>query len=89
MIGAWRLKSIRGSTDLYTRVCADIYVDSETGEDYVRGEYELFECGAEKKPLPELVENTGKFKFMYHDKSAQWTAEDSLREIMVQGFLNN
>ena len=89
MIGAWQLKSLAGPVELYTRIYADVYVNNETQEDYVRGDYKLFECGTEKLPLPELIENTGKFKFLRHDNSAPWTAADSLREIMVQGFFNN
>lgn len=89
MTGAWQLKDLKGPVDLYTRVCADFYVNNETGSEYVRGEYKLFECGVEKLPLPELIESTGKFKFLVKEQSASWTASDSLREIMVQGFFNN
>lgn len=88
MRGAWQLKGMEGPVDLYTDICADIYVNCETDEEYVRGERKLFECGVEKTPLPELVENTGKFKFLVKNASAPWTATDSLREIMVQGLLN-
>ena len=89
MRGAWQLKDLKGPVDLYTDVCADIYVNAETGDEYLRGERKLFECGAEKIPLPELIEATGKFKFLIKDQSAPWTAADSLREIMVQGLMNN
>lgn len=89
MIGAWQLKALTGPVDLYTRVCADIYVNTETGDEYIRGDYQLFECGTDKIPLPELVESTGKFKFLLREQSSLWTDSDSLREIMVQGFFNN
>ena len=89
MRGAWQLKDLKGSVELYTDICADIYVDTETGKEYIRGERKLFECGVEKIPLPELVESTGKFKFLIKNQSAPWTATDSLREIMVQSFFNN
>lgn len=89
MRGAWQLKNLKGPVDLYTNICADIYINCETDEEYVRGERKLFECGVDKVPLPELVENTGKFKFMVKGATAPWTAEDSLREIMVQNLLNN
>lgn len=87
MRGAWQLKDMRGPVELYTDVCADIYVDTETNEEYVRGDRKLFECGADKIPLPELIEHTGKFKFLLREPKASWTAEDSLREIMVRGLL--
>lgn len=89
MRGAWQLKSLKGPVELYTDVCADIYVNFETNEEYIRGEYKLFECGTEKIPLPELIENTGKFKFLFRDNVGpfNWTTQDSLREIMVQGLL--
>ena len=86
MRGAWQLKDLKGPVDLYTNECADIYVDTETGAEYVRGERKLFECGTEQLPYPELVEHTGKFKLFVRDQSASWTAADSLREIMVQGM---
>lgn len=89
MRSAWQLKDLRGPVELYTDVCADVYVDTETGNEYVRGERKLFECGDAKVPLPELVESTGKFKFLIKDQNASWTDSDSLREIMVQGFFNN
>ena len=89
MRGAWQLKDLKGPVELYTDVYADVYVNNETGEEYIRGERKLFECGVEKLPLPELIESTGKFKFLIKDQSAPWTAADSLREIMVQGFFNN
>lgn len=86
MRGAWQLKTLAGPVELYTDVCADVYVDTTTGEEYVRGERKLFECGSEKVPLPQLVEQTGRFKFLMRTQDAPWTAEDSLREIMVQNF---
>ena len=46
MRGAWQLKSLKGPTELYTNVCADIYVDTETNKEYTRGERKLFECSA-------------------------------------------
>ena len=87
MRGAWQLRGFNGPVELYTDVCADIYVNCETNEEYLRGERKLFECGAEQVPLPELIENTGKYKFLLKGSSSPWSAEDSLREIMVQGFL--
>lgn len=89
MRGAWQLKDLKGPVELYTDVFADIYVDCTTGKEYVRGERKLFECGVEKIPLPELVENTGNFKFLLNDNNAplNWSAQDSLKEIMVQGLL--
>lgn len=89
MRGAWQLKDLRGPVELYTDVYADIYVNCETNEEYLRGERKLFECGVDKIPLPELIEHTGKFKFLIKEQSAPWTAADSLREIMVQGLLSN
>lgn len=89
MRGAWQLKSLKGPVELYTNECADVYVDTETGEEYVRGERILFECGVEKVPYPELVEHTGHFKLLIREANAPWTAADSLREIMVQGLLKN
>ena len=89
MRGAWQLKDLRGPVDLYTDVYADIYVNDDTGEEYTRGDRVLFECGTEKLPLPELVESTGKFKFLLREPASMWSAEDSLREVMVQGLLNN
>lgn len=87
MRGAWQLKDLKGPVDLYTNECADIYVDTETGAEYIRGERKLFECGAEQLPYPELVERTGKFKLFIREQKTPWTAADSLREIMVQGIL--
>lgn len=89
MRGAWQLKDLRGPVELYTDVFADVYVNCETNEEYLRGERKLFECGVDKIPLPELIEHTGKFKFLLRERSAPWTPEDSLREIMVQGLLSN
>lgn len=89
MRGAWQLKDLKGPVDLYTDIYADIYINTETGEEYLRGERKLFECGKERIPLPELVETTGKFKFMHKDTGSPWTAADSLREIMVQGMFKN
>lgn len=86
MRGAWQLKDLKGPVELYTDMYADIYVDTETGVEYVRGERKLFECGTEQLPYPELIEHTGKFKLFIKEQSAPWTAADSLREIMVQGM---
>ena len=86
MRGAWQLKDLKGPVELYTGVHADFYVDIETGKEYARGEYKLFECGQDKVPLPELIENVGTFKFLHRDHSSSWTAADSLKEIMVQGL---
>lgn len=87
MIGAWQLRSLSGPVELYTRVPADFFISEDTGEEYVLGERKLFECSANNDPLPELVEQTGKFKLLFKDSQNAWTAEDSLREIMVQGFM--
>lgn len=89
MKGAWQLKGLKGPVELYTNVCADIYVNTETGDEYLRGERILFECGKDKVPLPELIESTGKFKFLLKEQTAPWSTADSLREIMVQGLFNN
>lgn len=87
MRGAWQLKSLKGPVELYTNECADIYIDTNTGEEYIRGERKLFECGVQQVPYPELVEHSGHFKLFIRETRASWTAEDSLREIMIQGLL--
>ena len=86
MRGAWQLKDRKGPVELYTNVYADVYTNIETGEEYTRGKRKLFECGKDKIPMPPLVEDTERFHFFLYERAATWSAADSLREIMVQGF---
>lgn len=82
MIGMWEL---RGSEPkLYTKRAADIIKNKRTGKEYIRGKMKLF-----KVDVPEPVENTGEYEFVYLNskKMAIPTSEEMLKEIQVNTIL--
>ena len=82
MKGLWIL---RGSNPpLYTRKAADVIKHKETGKEYIRGEMKLF-----KELLPQTVEETGEYEFIYLSKLKMPTLTDNeqLNEIRVSTLL--
>ena len=89
MTGAWQLKTLKGPVDLYTRKAVDIIKNIETGQEYVRGEWKLFEKAKNYQPLPPLVENDSKFQLINTESSiaSKLTTEDYAKEIFVSTLL--
>lgn len=90
MTGAWQLKTLKGPVNLYTRKAADIIKNIETGQEYVRGEWKLFEKAKNYQPLPPLVEDNPIFRFIDTETSVstKLTADDYARELFVKSLFN-
>lgn len=86
MIGAWQLKNLKGPVQLFTRIPADVITNIVTGEEYVRGDYVIFNCSWNNKKVPELVENMEHFKLFTKKGKDSMSGQEMLREITVNTF---
>jgi len=80
MKGCWVLKGTE--PPLYTRKAADIIKHKQTGKEYIRGDFILFD----EKKLPDRIENTDEYEFIYIKDKSEMELEDYLREIYVQNL---
>ena len=83
------MKSPKGPSNFYTRQAYyDIFKDTQTGIEYTKGEYKLFESTNDHTPLPQLVENmNGRFQMFVIKKGKPISSEDLLREIAVNNII--
>ena len=84
VIGLWPLKG--SNPPLWTAKAADIIRNKETGQEYIRGEIQLF---TNSKTPPRVEEDPTKWEFIYI-KSGKPTVSSSeyLRDIWVNQALN-
>lgn len=89
MRGAYQLKSLKGPSEFYTRQpYYDVFKDTQTGIEYTKGEYKLFEKVNDPTPLPQLVEDMdGRFQMFVIKRGKPITSEELLKEITVNNIL--